>query len=853
MKSKPRFWTHAQGLVEFALILPVLLLLILGVVEMGRLLAMYSGISSGARQAVRYGSVAGDSDPATAGVQPYYLDCAGIRDTARRASPLLTLDNFEIDIAYDDGVTALPVADCPENLLRTINTWIDPGIGSGDRIKVAITTVYRPLVPIVPIPDLPLTFQAARTIFTSIIGPTPTPACPAPPASAYDGFSSAVASPITQTAGSPITVTVTIKNSKNCVQGNINVTLASTGNPGVITIKPSTYMTPTNALGASTGIATFVLTATVAGTYNFTLSASPGSINKSVSVAYVAGPVDAGTSTVVAASTSLPCDGNTWSNLTITLKDKYNNNVGAGKTVNPLNSSRNWTTTLPFPGPDKVLPPPPLTSNAAGQVSTQVASNTCGSSIYTATATDPTYSVTVPITSSATINYVHGLPSGSFTTVVAQANTVTAGSSTLVVVTLRDDLLPSGTLMTGVSVSLSSSRGGTDTITPASGTTTTPGGQITFTVSSATIGTSSYTATAQGVSGLGSPPANTVTYVAGSVSPIKSTIVASPTSVQADGISTSTITVTLRDGNSQPISGQVVIISSSRGGTDTIAPASVATNASGQAIFTVKSSTQGSSIITVPSLGAVPPAPSATITFITAGANALNSTLIASPTSVQADGSSFSTLVVTLKNSIGGPVAGKTVTITSSRPLSDTITVVGTGVTDANGQATFTVKSSYVGSSIYTAHDTTDVVDVTQTATVNFVCVTGSALGITSGSDQFIQISFTNGTGITRRLSSLAITWPDTPTTRQLNTAHLQGSLIWTGSGDNTSPITLSGSSTPAWDATGNRNINNGFSKTLRLTYNFAVSGSGSFVVVAIWDNGAGGSICTSPTVVVAP
>src|SRR6185436_2255265 len=112
MKSKPRFWTHAQGLVEFAFVLPVLLLLILGVVEMGRLLAIYSGISSGARQAVRYGSVAGDSDPGTSGTQPYYLDCTGIRATARQASPLLTLADSEIQVAYDHG--SLPTfANCP--------------------------------------------------------------------------------------------------------------------------------------------------------------------------------------------------------------------------------------------------------------------------------------------------------------------------------------------------------------------------------------------------------------------------------------------------------------------------------------------------------------------------------------------------------------------------------------------------------------------------------------------------------------------------------------------------------------------------------------------------------------------
>src|SRR5690349_12130163 len=158
MKSKPRFWTHAQGLVEFALILPVLLLLILGVVEMGRLLAIYSGISSGARQAVRYGSVAGDSDPATSGTQSYYLDCSGMRATARQASPLLTLTDTEIVIGYDHG-TAGNFASCPETSAH-VNTYIEGAtkVTSGDRVVIAITTVYHPLVPIVPIPDLPLTF-----------------------------------------------------------------------------------------------------------------------------------------------------------------------------------------------------------------------------------------------------------------------------------------------------------------------------------------------------------------------------------------------------------------------------------------------------------------------------------------------------------------------------------------------------------------------------------------------------------------------------------------------------------------------------------------------------------------------
>lgn len=838
MKSKPRFWTHAQGLVEFAFILPVLLLLILGVVEMGRLLAIYSGISSGARQAVRYGSVAGDSDTGTSGTQPYYLDCTGIRDTARRASPLLTLADSEIQVAYDHG--SLPTfANCPVDAFGD-NTWAmptDPVTGakitSGDRVVVAISTVYRPLVPIVPIPDLPLTFQAARTIFTSIIGPTPTPKCPSgSPNTGANQYSSIASSYITQTVGLTATINVTIKNSSNCTPtSGVSVSMNGGG---------ATVITPITTTNTSSGIATFVVTTTVAGVYNFTASAATG-VNKTLPITFTAGAVYSGTSTVVAAPVSVPCDDTTLSDVTVTLKDKYNN-VVSGKTV-ALASSRAAV--------DTILWPTGNTSNASGQVYFKVRSTICGTSIYTATATTDFPSVVVAQTASVT--YANGLPSGLNSTVVAQTNSLTANNSTttVITVTLRDNLVPGGNPVPGKTVSLTSSRGVTDTIGIVSAVTN-ANGQAFFTVKSSKAGVSTYTAK-DTTDNITLTDTEDVTYVAGAVNAGLSTVVASPTSVQADGVSLSTVTVTLKDATGNGVSGKVVTIASSRGATDTIATVSGTTNASGQATFTVKSSTQGSSVITATdATDAIIVTQTATITFITAGANAANSTLVASPTSVQADGSSFSTLVVTLKNSIGNPVAGKVVTIASSRPLSDTITTV-VGTTNAAGQATFTVKSVYMGSSVYTATDTTDSVVVTQTATVNFVCVTGAAMGITSSSDQFIQVFFTNSTGITRRLSSLTITWPDSPTSRQLNTTHLEGVLIWTGSGNNTSPITLSSSSTPAWDATGNRIMNNGFSKTLKLTYNFAVSSTGNFVIVASWDDNAGGSVCTTPTLVVTP
>lgn len=46
-----------QSLVEFAIILPILLLLILGVFDLGRVIYYYSAISSAAREGARFGVV----------------------------------------------------------------------------------------------------------------------------------------------------------------------------------------------------------------------------------------------------------------------------------------------------------------------------------------------------------------------------------------------------------------------------------------------------------------------------------------------------------------------------------------------------------------------------------------------------------------------------------------------------------------------------------------------------------------------------------------------------------------------------------------------------------------------------
>jgi subtilase family serine protease len=100
-----------------------------------------------------------------------------------------------------------------------------------------------------------------------------------------------------------------------------------------------------------------------------------------------------------------------------------------------------------------------------------------------------------------------------------------------------------------------------------------------------------------GPSGLGTPN-GTAAFGSGSAAPpppapvsaASSTVGASPTSVPADGSTTATITVTLRDTNNNPVGGKSVTLSAASGSSN-ISPGSGTTNGSGVVTFAVKDST----------------------------------------------------------------------------------------------------------------------------------------------------------------------------------------------------------------------------------------------------------------------
>ena len=94
------------------------------------------------------------------------------------------------------------------------------------------------------------------------------------------------------------------------------------------------------------------------------------------------------------------------------------------------------------------------------------------------------------------------------------------------------------------------------------------------------------------------------------------------------------------------------------------------------------------------------------------------STVSASPPSVVADGTTTSTITVTLLDSVSNPVSGKTVTLAAGSGSS--VISAASGPSDASGVVTFTVKDAVAETVTYTAHDTTDSVTLTPTAAVTF-------------------------------------------------------------------------------------------------------------------------------------
>ena len=122
-------------MVEFALILPILLLVIYGLIETGRLLFIYSSVTTSARSAARYGATTGMND---AGTAQRFKDCDGMRAAAKRSSFMAQLEDDNIVLSHDKGEGVSEVSYCPSGTAVDTSTF-ERSAGYTDRIKVIVT------------------------------------------------------------------------------------------------------------------------------------------------------------------------------------------------------------------------------------------------------------------------------------------------------------------------------------------------------------------------------------------------------------------------------------------------------------------------------------------------------------------------------------------------------------------------------------------------------------------------------------------------------------------------------------------------------------------------------------------
>jgi Flp pilus assembly protein TadG len=173
-----------QGMVEFALALPVLLLLLFGVIEVGRLMVMYSSVQAASREAARYAAAAGSPNGSTT---PYYMDTTGITAAAQRISTLIGVT--QVVVSYDHGPNA-GSNNCPGTAFNPASA---DAVSARDRVNVTVRANYQPFLGITPLKAFQIQATTCRTIVKDI------------PLADFSGVSGGANTPPTVNITAPVT------------------------------------------------------------------------------------------------------------------------------------------------------------------------------------------------------------------------------------------------------------------------------------------------------------------------------------------------------------------------------------------------------------------------------------------------------------------------------------------------------------------------------------------------------------------------------------------------------------------------------------------------------------------------
>ena len=545
------------------------------------------------------------------------------------------------------------------------------------------------------------------------LGDNPGDGSPPPLASTSVTNSTVAASPTTVVGdgANRSTITVTLKDTNdNPVTSGKSVTLSAGSGHSTIAVNGSAGSTETTD---EQGQAVFTVTDDTAEsvTYTATDTTDNVAVAQAAAVTFSAPVPSVVNSSIGAGSTTVPESGST--TITVTLKDQgAAPQPIAGKAISLAQGS----------GSSAIVPASSgsATTNAQGQATFTVSDSAAETVTYTAT--DSSDDV---VLSGQSVSVTFGTltVSASQSTVATTTPTVaTSGSgvsetSGTVDVTLLEGTSPVG----GKAVTLRSSST-TAVITPSSQTTGS-NGVATFTVSDPTVETATFNAIDSSDGNLSLTATTQVSFQVPAVSASRSSIAESPPMVPADGVSAAGIVVTIEDQFGNPQEGKSVTVTgvvfgtSNASNTARVNPSQdsegaviTTTNASGQILFDANDTTAESITYTATdTTDNVTVAATASATFVSTAVQVSQSSVQANPTSVLADGTSSSTITVTLADHNNNPVSGVMVGLAALNGSSVITPDSASGVaTDSAGQATFKVTDTTSENVRYRATDITD-------------------------------------------------------------------------------------------------------------------------------------------------
>jgi len=157
------------SLVEFAVVAPLLFLLLFGVIEFARVGHGFNTVWTAAREGARYATTVGDDD--SDGL-PNYLDCDSIEEAAMAKVVGMSLDPGAVSIVFSD-LTGAPVADCDAaSPLPYPSPMGSTDIDNGFTIEVEVAGTFNAIVPIIStfLDGIELTSSQTRSIFKGVVG-----------------------------------------------------------------------------------------------------------------------------------------------------------------------------------------------------------------------------------------------------------------------------------------------------------------------------------------------------------------------------------------------------------------------------------------------------------------------------------------------------------------------------------------------------------------------------------------------------------------------------------------------------------------------------------------------------------